>query len=992
MLEKQFQYDVQPYQEDCINNIIGIFDALRQNQQFNIVMSEHKTQHKYRFPIQDTKNIDIMMETGTGKTFVYIKTIFELNRNFGNKKFIILVPTVPIREGTKCSFEDTKDYFKRYYANEREKEIEVFVYESGQILSVKRFIGAHHLSVLIMTPSSFDKDKNILNRPLENEVYDSELFTQNAEPPKTYLECLKRLKPIIIMDEPHRFDGDAFKKYFEGFDNYYLRFGATFPKDNGGKRNATAATVPLSNVAYTLDSISSFRQNLVKKIVVYTQGITQNKDSIVKIEKDGSRYKAVVNTLTNGITVRRNLSAGDVYNGKSIKKINAKNIVLNDDSVEYVDYSLSDDALRIMIRETIKIHFEEEKTLFDMGIKALTLFFIESDTALYRSENPKVKTIFEEEYIREREIAMINLPYGDPSDGCQDNAYLNYLKNDFDDDGVLRVNEGYFSGDKGSADEKIKAGVDEILKNKKMLLSFDSPTRFIFSIWALQEGWDNPNVFTICKLSNHGSENSKLQQIGRGLRLCVDQNLKRHTIKEFGGNQDEFWKVNNLDVVVSNYEPDFVEAIQTEILSNSFLVPDTVTEQDLLKKLKDKTGFDDDTIVSLVDDILIGKNMIVRRAIVDGQKVYEKSPDYSAILKEQNLPDEQYAALENLFASDYKNFAEEKRKIKVKKNVAVKAQRFEEFKTLWDTINKDAFYTLDNLDNDGETALIGNIKAEMETIDIDELLLQTIRQELNVNKIGAYDAITAKIKDTASHKSRVDYVQFAGDLSIATKTPILFIVKIFNTLSADFKNKMLANDPAQALREMTAIVRKHLVNAIKTKIRYDGIDGALLPDMFLNESGGICLKAGSVGKYQKDMDKEFSLREKWIFKEVIEYDSDFEVEIIEQDPDMNEIEFFGKLPKLKIKTPMGEYSPDFCYAVKSNFGNKLILIVESKGYKTVADVPPDEKMKIEFAKKYFERLNDYYKNKNANVKILFKERIDYTQLSSLIKQTIMGGV
>jgi type III restriction enzyme len=960
----QFQYEEQLYQEDCIANIIGIFDALQQNQPFCEVMTEHHARHNYHFPVQDTKNIDIMMETGTGKTFTFIKTMFELNRNFGYKKFIILVPTVPIREGTKTNLEDTKDYFKQYYANEREKEIETFVYESGQISSVNQFINTQHLSVLVMTPSSFDKDKNILNRPLENEIYAPNLFAKNTEPPKSYLECLKRLSPIIIMDEPHRFDGDAFKKYFEGFGNYYLRFGATFR---------------LSNVAYTLDSISSFRQNLVKKIVVYTQDIVQNKDSLLRIENN----KVIVNTLINGIITKKKLGTGDVYNGKSIKKINKNNIVLSDGSIEYIDYKLSDDALRTMIKETIKIHFEKEKALFEQGIKALTLFFIESNIELFRGDNPKIKNFFEEEYKKQYNAVVATLD--------QTSDYYKYLQNDFDSDNVLQAHKGYFSGDVGNADEKIKAGVDEILKDKRKLLSFESPTRFIFSIWALQEGWDNPNVFTICKLSNQGSEISKLQQIGRGLRLCVDQNLKRRTIREFGDNQEEFWKVNNLDVVVSNQELGFVEEIQKEILRD--LVPDTFTEQDLKKILKEKNNFEDSVVRNLFK-LLENKEMILFKQTIDGLDIYEKSPNYSTILKEQNLPDEQRKALETLFASDYKNFVQEKSKIKPKKKVVIKTEHLAEFQKLWNAINKDAFYTLDNLAHDSETSLIGNIKKEIEALDIDEILLQTIRRELNINRIGKDDAITSRVvlKDTISHKSKVDYLQFTHNLSNSTKTPISFVVKIFNALSSDFKNKMLANNPAQALKEMAEIIRRNLVSMIKAKIHYDGIDGAILPNVFLNEDNETYLKAGSVGKYQQDIDSDFPLKEKWIYKDVIEYDSYFEVDIIKQDPNDSEIEVFGKLPKLEIKTPLGKYNPDFCYAVKSTAGNKLILIVESKGYKTETDIPQDEKNKIEFAKKYFEYLNAHYKKQNANVKIIFKKRINNTQLSSLIKQTIEGGI
>jgi type III restriction enzyme len=994
-MEKQFQYEIQPYQEECINGIIGVFGALLQGRPVCAAMVEHYARHGYHFPAQDAKNIDIMMETGTGKTFAFIKTMFELNRKFNCKKFIVLVPTVPVREGTKAHFYDTREYFKQYYANEPEKEIEAFVYESGQISSVRRFIGAQHLSALVMTPSSFDKDKNVLNRPLENEVYAPDLFAANAAPPKSYLDCLKRLNPIVIMDEPHRFAGDAFNRYFDGFNNHYLRFGATFPKKRGGKPSAPDTTVPLSNVAYALDSISSFRQNLVKKIVVYTQGIALNRDTLVKIEKDGNKYKATVNTLTNGIVIPRILDKGDVYNGKGIRNITAKSVVLNDCSIETVDYKLSDDALRAMIRETVNIHFDKERTLFELGIKALTLFFIESDTELYRGESPKIKTIFEEEYKRARECVIAGLA-GNP----QNEPYLNYLRKDVDARGALLVNKGYFSGDKGNSDEKIKAGVDEILKNKKELLSFDSPTRFIFSIWALQEGWDNPNVFTICKLSNQGSEISKLQQIGRGLRICVDQNLKRLTIKEFGGNQDEFWKVNNLDIVVSSQETGFVEAIQNEILSNSFIVPDTFVKQDMIKALKEKTSFSDNELISLINNIVIGKEMVVFKGLSEsGQEIYEKAPDYSAILKGQNIPDEQRKALENLFASDYKNFVQEKSKIMPKKNIAINDKHLAEFKSLWDTVNKNAFFTLENLDGDSEAALIGNIGQEIEELNIDEILLETIRMELDINKIGKDGAITATLKNTVSHKSMVDFLQFARDLSNNAKTPISFVVKVFNALSSDFKNKMLANNPKQALYEMTGIIRKKIADMIKMKIRYDGADGAVLPSVFLSEDAETAygnnetyLKAGTVGKYQKNIDKPFSLKEKWVFKDVIEYDSIFEVEIIEQDPDVDEIELFGKLPKLKIKTPLGEYNPDFCYAVKSKNGNKLILIVESKGYETETAIPESEKSKIKFAERYFDYLNDYYKSKNANVKIVFKKRINSVQLSKLIKQTIEGGV
>lgn len=963
---KQFQYEIQSYQEDCVTNITSLFESLRQKMNFVEVLTAHHKKNQYNFPVQDTKNIDIMMETGTGKTFTFIKTIFELSKHFGYKKFIVLIPTVPIREGTKTNLEDTKDYFKSFYANEKEKEIETFVYEGGNISAVRQFIGTSHLSVLVMTPSSFSHKDNILNRPLEKDINTPELFVNNQEPPKSYLECLKRLNPIVIMDEPHRFDGDAFKKYFEGFDNYYLRFGATFPKKKD--------SLPLSNVAYVLDSISSFRQSLVKKIVVYTQDVVENTDTLIGIEKVGSKNIAHVSTLTNGIIARRELGVGAVFNGKSIKKINKDTIVLADDTIEKVDYSLSDESLRAMIKETIKIHFEKEKGLFEQGIKALTLFFMESDTSLFRGDNPKIKNLFEEEYIKQYTEIVSKLD--------QTSDYYKFLQNDFDSDNTLQVHKGYFSGDKGNADEKVKAGVDEILKDKKKLLSFESPTRFIFSIWALQEGWDNPNVFTICKLSNQGSEISKLQQIGRGLRICVNQNLQRNTLKNLNDDQEAFWKINNLDVVVSSKEHGFVEAIQNEILSNSFLISETFTEQELIKTLKEKSGFDDDTVVTLVDDILKEKKMIVRKAIVDGQKIYEKSPEFSAILKEQNLPEEQVKAIESLFATDTNTYVQKAEKKKDKKKIFIKATHLQEFQNLWNAINKNAFYVLETLTAEQESQLIQNIKTQIEALNIEEILLQTIRAELNVNKIGEQGAITEKLTDTVSYKSKVDYLELVRTLSNNTKTPISFVVKVFNALSDDFKTKMLCNNPEQAQREISEIINKNLIAMLKANIKYDGINGTGLPNVFKTEKGKTYLDTGSVGKFQKDITGEFSLKTKWVFEEVIEYDSDFELEIVEQDPDIDSIEIFGKLPRLKIKTPLGDYNPDFCYAIKSTEGNKIFLVVEAKGYKSSTAIPADEKGKIDFAKKYFEALGEHYKDQN--IKISFKERINKTQLAALI--------
>jgi type III restriction enzyme len=281
-----------------------------------------------------------------------------------------------------------------------------------------------------------------------------------------------------------------------------------------------------------------------------------------------------------------------------------------------------------------------------------------------------------------------------------------------------------------------------------------------------------------------------------------------------------------------------------------------------------------------------------------------------------------------------------------------------------------------------ESQLIQNIKTQIEAVNIEEILLQTIRAELNVNKIGEQGGITERLTDTVSYKSKVDYLELVRTLSNNTKTPISFVVKVFNALSDEFKTKMLCNNPEQAQREISEIINKNLIAMLKANIKYDGINGTGLPNVFKTEKGKTYLDTGSVGKFQKEISGDFSLKAKWVFEEVIEYDSDFELEIVEQDPDIDSIEIFGKLPRLKIKTPLGDYNPDFCYAIKSTEGNKVFLVVEAKGCKSSTAIPVDEKGKIDFAKKYFEALGEHYKDQN--IKISFKERINKTQLAALI--------
>ena len=878
---------------------------------------------------------------------------------------------MPIREGTKANLEDTKEYFKGLYNDSHGKEIEVFIYESGNISAINQFIKSSNLSVLVMTPSSFNKKDNILNRPLEKEIYTPNLLHNTQSPPKSYLECLKRLSPIVVMDEPHRFEGNAFKEYFDGFDNFFLRFGATFPKK--------ADSLPLSNVAYVLDSLSSFRQSLVKKIIVYTQDVIEETDTL--ISSDSKAKKATINRILNGSLVKETVGIGGLFNGQSIKKINKDSIVLADDTLEKVDYSISDESLRMMIRDTIKLHFDKEQRLFDKGIKALSLFFMQNDIGLFRGDSPKIKTIFEEEYQKIRQTVLSKLD--------KNSSYYYYLQNDYDSDGQLQVHKGYFSGDKGSnADEKIKAGVDEILKDKKKLLSFESPTRFIFSIWALQEGWDNPNVFTICKLSNQGNENTKLQQIGRGLRIAVNQDLQRQTLAFLDNDQEEFWRINNLDVVVSSKEQGFIEGIQSEILENSFLMAETFTEQDIRKRLVEQGNLDEKTARQIFKK-LENESLIIFKDSVDGTDIFERSTSLKEQLDRLDLPAEQKQIVAKLFSTDIKEFIQNGKTKKDKKKVVIKPSHLKEFEQLWQSIYKNASFILEKMNDEEESQLINNIKTQVEALDIKKIMLETIKSEINVENIDTEGAINKSVIEKSEYISKVNYLALVQNLASDSKMPLSFVVRVFNTLSDQFKQEMLVNNPRQAQKEIADIIQQNLMALLKTKISYGKIEHEAKANIFKTDKTLTYLEAGSTGKFQKEINRDFSLKAKWVFEDVIEYDSDFELEIIEQDPDIAEIEIFAKLPQLKIKTPLGEYNPDFCYALKGANGQQVFLIVEGKGYETATNIPPKEKAKIDIAKKYFEALKAYYEAKpDNNIKIVFKERINKTQLSALINDHV----
>lgn len=612
-------FEKQDYQQDCINNIINLlkgFDFKKHSADnlkklFTIFKKEYFT--TVNFDLSDKLNIDILMETGTGKTFTYLNLIFEINKEYKQNKFIIFVPRKAILESVKQNIKLTKDYFYNQY----KKHLKTYIYNDNKSLGaiINHYIkNTDELSVLILTNSSIDKSKNILNRNSETLFNTQSIF-----------ENIASLKPISIIDEPHLLIGESFNKYFSKIKSLYFRFGATFPKDKGFE---------LSNVAYCLDSINAFRNYLVKQIRVHTIGADNQSPFLIStnVNKNNTKIKsATFSYFTVGIERRTAIHIGEdmgklssKYKGISLNKISQDKVYLsNGETIEkQKSYKLANNEITNLLSKAIDLHFEKEEKLFKENIKALSLFFI-PNIENFRGEKPFIKEEFERLYKQKRSKVLKQ----DLSE-----EYRAYLQKDFDKENNLKVHQGYFSGDSKNKEDKEASGVKMILEEKEKLLSFDYPLRFIFSVWALQEGWDNPNIFTLTKLANSSSDTSRHQQVGRGLRICVNEDGKRINHKYLNYNDNKFFDINYLDMIISGEERGFIEGLQREIMDASFTFGGDILDKESLKNLGFNQNEIDRFAVTLQDS-----NIVEFDEAEDNYKII--SPIYEGIKNNQVIKD-----------------------------------------------------------------------------------------------------------------------------------------------------------------------------------------------------------------------------------------------------------------------------------------------------------------------------------------------------------------
>ncbi|GAA9350256.1 type III restriction-modification system endonuclease [Helicobacter pylori] len=947
------------YQEKCLNQILGVFkgiylrependaqrisnpvfetealkDILLENIQ-NLRSEQKITQGSVG--IDKSLNCDILMETGTGKTFCFLECVYALHQNYHLSKFIVLVPSNAIKLGVLKSVGITREFFKSEYSTHLES------YEDKDI---RNFILAsnHKCCVLVMTFSAFNKEGNVIHKScLEN----TNLFNGA----KSYMQALASIRPVVIMDEAHRFLGDKTKKYLEQLNALVtLRFGATFKDD-------------YNNLIYALDSKKAFDCALVKSISVASVGESDECFLELKGIEKRNGYEAAINytnldNKTQSVKVKEHdnlgvvtqISALEDYIVEKITKteirfLNGFNLLL--DQKEPFSHLLEGEQ-EVMLKEAIKSHFEREEGLFKKGIKALCMVFI-SGVNSYLSENEKpakLALLFEKLYQQKLEEVL-------KKENLDENyrAYLERTK-----DNIQKVHGGYFAKSKKESDEAQVIAL--ILKEKEKLLSFDFDLRFIFSQWALQEGWDNPNVMTICKLAPSHSNITKLQQIGRGLRLAVNDKGERIT-KEHA----DFDFVNELVVIVPQVEGDFVGAIQQEISEHS-LIKQVFSGEELEKSGVVKKGYYG-ALWETLEGLGFGEKTDDEnfKLTLNQNEFLEKEPEL------EKLKDFLKDRLVGHFRVRNKN--ERKEKIKINK------ENFKKFETLWDGLNHQAriTYAIDS------ESLIDEIVTKINSSFNVRSKIVSVTTHKKVETMGN-DAKTESFEQKSACVWSLH--EFISALSNKVKLSFKSVAKVLGNIDEN-KFELIKKNEQESLRRLEELFLEIIYQNIKDKISYQMRETIIKNrknDAFYDEKGEIReFLDGSLGVDKYEI-KNSNAREKCLYENFMQVDSEIEKDTIEESND-TKIIVFGKLPRVKIPIGLNQtYSPDFGYVVENN-DKKVLLMVETKGVENESELHGEEKRKISTAKKFFEAL------KKQGVNIEYKTKMEKDQLSALINEVL----
>mgnify|MGYP001010267518 CR=1 FL=1 len=948
-----------------------ILENLQKVQRDNQLKPSDKLEGKF--------NLTIEMETGVGKTYTYIKTMYELNKNYGWSKFIVVVPSVAIREGVYKSFQVTQDHFAEEYG----KKVRFFIYNSSQLTEIDRFASDNSINVMIINSQAFNakgKDARRIHMKLDE--------FRSRRP----IDVIAKTNPILIIDEPQSVEGKQTKENLKQFNPLMtLRYSATHKSDS------------IYNMVYRLDAMEAYNKRLVKKIAV--KGITESgstaTESYVYLEsinlskaaptatiqfdfKGNKGVRKVSRIVTEGYNLYDNSGHMEEYkHGFVVSRIDGR-----DDSIEFINgikiYAgdiigqVSEEQIRrIQIRETILSHIERERELFYKGIKVLSLFFID-EVAKYReydaagdSKNGIYADIFEEEYrdiIRNLQIEIGEGEYID---------YINSISED-------KAHAGYFSIDKKGKmiDSKLSRketttddvdAYDLIMKNKELLLDRNpkkSPVRFIFSHSALREGWDNPNVFQICTLKQSGSDVRKRQEVGRGLRLCVNEDGERMDTNILG---NEVHNVNVLTVIASESYDSFAKGLQAEIAEAVAGRPRKVTPQLFIDKvIQDSNGkkqtIDDTLGLAIYTDLIINRYIDKKGELTD--IYYEDKSNNELKLADEVKGFE--ASVVEIIDSIYDSrtmVPENARSNNIELKVDEDKLAMPEFKALWSKINSKSVYVVD--------------------FDTDELVKKAIislDKKLNVPKIylkvetGAMKKIKSKddlmsgmafIKDgsaihenTSVSSSNIKYDligKLVDETGLTRKAIIQILQGIRSTTFEQFKN-----NPEEFIIKAAALINDEKATAIIQHITYNIIEEEYSTDIFTDPTmkGRLGINAMKVNRHLYDH---------------IVFDSTNEKKFVTEIDISKDVKVYVKLPDgFYISTPVGRYNPDWAIAFCEGSIKHIYFVAETKGTMSSMQLRLIEESKIHCAREHFKAI--------SNGEVVYDVIDSYDSLLNLVRK------
>lgn len=930
-----------------------ILEHIQKIQRANQLAPSHKLEGRY--------NLTIEMETGVGKTYTYIKTMFELNKHYGWSKFIVVVPSIAIREGVYKSFEVTQEHFAEEYG----KKIRFFIYNSAHLTEIDRFASDSSINVMIINSQAFNargKDARRIYMKLDE--------FRSRRP----IDIIAKTNPIMIIDEPQSVEGKQTKENLKQFNPMLtLRYSATHKSDS------------IYNMVYRLDAMEAYNKRLVKKIAV--KGITESgttaTESYVYLEsinlsksaptatiqfdiKGASGVRKVTKTVNEGYNLYPNSGEMEEYRDNFI----VKRIDGRDDSVEFVNgikiYAgdvigkVSKEQLRrIQIRETILSHIERERQLFHKGIKVLSLFFID-EVEHYRKydsagqqQNGIFAHMFEEEY--EDIINNLQIRIGEED-------YLKYLNS-------IKVSDthaGYFSIDKKGrmTNSKIKNkkektsddidAYDLIMKNKELLLDRDpkhSPVRFIFSHSALREGWDNPNVFQICTLKQSSSEVRKRQEVGRGLRLCVNQNGERMDANVLGA---DVHNVNILTVIASESYDNFAKGLQSEIAEAVADRPKKVTP-DLFKGkvIKDIDGNEqiiDEDIAIIIYESLIENGYVKKGQLTD--KYYKDKANGEIEMAEEVLDSTE--SIIDIIDSIYDPRViqpENARSNNVELQVDEDKLAMPEFKALWSRINSKSVYVVDfdtdELVQNAIVALDSKLRVPKIYFKVESGIMEQIKSKDNLlagASIVREESAQYSTKISASNNVKYDLI---GKLVDETGLTRKAIVRILQGIQQPVFNQFKDN-PEEFIIRAAAIINDEKATAVIQHITYNALEDRYGTDIFTEPTikGKLGMNAMKAKRHMYDH---------------IVYDSTNEQKFAEQLDTNKDVAVYVKLPSgFYISTPVGKYNPDWAIAFYEGTVKHIYFVAETKGTldtMKLNHITPTEQAKIDCAKAHFKAIS-----------------------------------